>query len=116
MSKKEEVYVAYRGKGELVAVIKATVPSSLEATESFKIALQRTLQNWTENSESGREALEDRDGEFSVEDLEQWQGHSVLREYLKREGIENLSIETFLSDTFVWNYDDSLVKKSNIGG
>ena len=89
-----------------VAVVSATVEDDFGW--SLFVPIKRAVTRWIDETEEGKLAFESSSEDFNVGDLSCELGDEGLIERLIAEGIHNLKIETFSSDSSCWEYDDHL--------
>jgi hypothetical protein len=76
----------------------------------LKSSIQRAITAWVKNSDVGRRAFQETDGDFNVGDLANELGDPALTAELAKERITHLTVETYCDVMPTgWEFDDHLV-------
>lgn len=103
--------IVFREGKDSVAIIDARVTNSdLLGHRKFLAALKRAITKWVKSTEEGKKAFEYSCEDFNVGDLSSYTDSPYLTYYLHEEGIHELEISAYASDSgnMNWNYDTPL--------
>jgi hypothetical protein len=83
--------------------------------QELKDAVRRAVTAWVRDQPGGRREYENGGGDFNVGDLSNVTNDKSLRDALAKEGVTQLTIDTYCDDRPTgWGFDDHLVDEEEI--
>lgn len=77
--------------------------------------IQQAVTGWSRQTEIGKSVIQTNGMDFNVGDLVEWASDKTLVPFLREQGIQSVSVETFSDTTgHSWEFDDRLIENFQI--